>query len=170
MNKNLNEKDFKALAIAVFIPMVGIALLSAYNIIHSIGYLADMSKYYSDMPPADKAWLLHMFPCEIVENAAIISIVAISCTILFGALKNDTPFMPSVGKKLRIISIIYITALVIMFVIRIIAENIAASAPSMEYTGMFINGYNLMFVSLLILLSFIFDRGCKLQKESDETI
>lgn len=175
MSKNLNEKDpyernFRALAVGVFIIMIFFALLFADKIIFSIGYLADMSEYYSDMTPADKAWLLTKFPCEIVEGAAMISIAAIICTILFGALKNNTPFLPSIGKKLRIIVIIYCTAFVIMFVIRVIAENTAASVPSKEYIGMFINGYNLIFVSFLTLLSFIFDRGFKLQKDSDETI
>ncbi|MDE7289727.1 MAG: DUF2975 domain-containing protein [Oscillospiraceae bacterium] len=79
--------------------------------------------------------------------------------------KSNTPFIPQVPKGLRKIA----TALVVLFFILIAAEAV--------YSGITHTEFNLNIdvtlgasVCILLLLSSIFDYGCKLQKESDETL
>lgn len=79
--------------------------------------------------------------------------------------KSNTPFIPQVPKGLRKIS----AALVLMFFISIAAEAVYSVITHTEFK-LVVDATLWASVCILLLLSSIFDYGCKLQKESDETL
>lgn len=79
--------------------------------------------------------------------------------------KSNTPFVPQVPKGLRKISV----TLMVIFFIKIAAEEVYTRITHTEFT-LYIDATAWAFISILMLLSAIFDYGCRLQKESDETL
>lgn len=79
--------------------------------------------------------------------------------------KSNTPFIPQVPKGLRKIS----AALVAMFFISIAADAVYSGITHTEL-NFDIDATLCASVLILTLLSSIFDYGCKLQQESDETL
>lgn len=79
--------------------------------------------------------------------------------------KSNTPFIPQVPKGLRKIS----AALAVMYIISFLA-SVAYSLLTHTELNIYVDGTLAMFILVLVILSSIFDYGCKLQKESDETL
>ena len=169
MKKTLSEKNFEIIAKLIFVFMILFALVSAKSIVSNIHWIISMGEFYDDMPPSEKAFYLWNYPSNVIENIALMITAVLSCITLWRCLKAKTPFVPKMGRYLRIIAFTIFAALVLMFIMRIVAETIAGDGIHNEYLGSLNGGYGI-FVSLLIMLSFIFDRGFELQQESDETI
>lgn len=169
MKKTLSEKNFGIIAKGLFVIMILFALQFAKNFASGIHWIISLGEFYDNMPPSEKAFYLWNYPSNVIESVALMITTVLSCVILWRCLKAKTPFVPKMGKYLRIIAITILAALMLMFVTRIIAETIAGDGIHNEYRGL-LNGGDGIFVSLLIMLSFIFDRGFELQRESDETL
>lgn len=169
MKKTLSEKNFEIMAKGLFVIMILFALQFVKNFVSGIHWIITFREFYDDMPPSEKAFYLWNYPSRLIESAALIITAVLCCVILWRSLKAKTPFVPKMGRYLRIIAITIFAALMLMFVMRIIAETIAGGGINNEYSGL-LNSGDGIFVSLLILLSFIFDRGFELQQESDETL
>lgn len=169
MKKTLSEKNFEIIAKGLFVVMIAFALSSVESIVSNIHWIISMGEFYVDMPSSDKAFYLWNYPSQLIESVAFIITAVLSCIILWRCLKAKTPFVPKMGRYLRLIAVTILAAIVLMFIMRVIAETIAGDGIHNEYRG-FLNGGDGIFVSLLMMLSFIFDRGFELQQESDETI
>lgn len=169
MKKTLSEKNFEIIAKGLFVIIVLFALQFAKNFVSGIHWIITFKEFYNDMPPSEKAFYLWNYPSNVIESVALMITAVLSCIVLWRCLKAKTPFVPKMGKYLRIIAITILAALVLMFIMRIIAETIAGDGIHNEYRGILNGGYGI-FVSLLIMLSYIFDRGFELQQESDETL
>lgn len=169
MNKKINEKTFEVMTKWMFVIMILFVLLFANNFFRGIHWLIDLGEFYGDMPPSEKAYYIWNYPCQMIESVSLMITAVLSCVILMRCLKAKTPFVPKIGKYLRIIAVTIAAALLLMFAVRIIAETVSGAAPYREYQG-FLNGGDMIFISILIMLSYIFDRGFELQQESDETL
>lgn len=169
MKKTLNEKNFEILAKGLFVIIVLFALQFAKNFVGGIHWIITFKEFYNDMLPSEKAFYLWNYPSNVIESVALMITAVLSCIVLWRCLKAKTPFVPKMGKYLRIIAFTILAALILMFIMRIIAETIAGDGIHNEYRGILNGGYGI-FVSLLIMLSYIFDRGFELQQESDETL
>lgn len=92
--------------------------------------------------------------------------IAIICRNIFKEIdKSDTPFIPQVSKGMRKIAAV----MCIMFFVEG-AESVVYPIFTGTEPKLYINTTDFIFISVLMLLSYIFDYGCKLQKESDETL
>lgn len=169
VKKTLSEKNFEIMAKGLFVFMIAFALLFAERIASNIHWIISMRDFYDVMPSSDKAYYLWNYPSNVIESVAFIITAVLSCFILWRCLKAKTPFVPKMGRYLRIIAFTILAALLLMFIMRIIAETIAGDGIHNEYRG-FLNGGDGIFVTILIMLSYIFDRGFELQQESDETL
>lgn len=101
----------------------------------------------------------------IITSAAILYITAVCRKFCESIIKSETPFILQVPKGLRKIA----AAIVIMIFLSIVAEAVYSVITDTEFT-LFIDASGWASVCILMLLSSIFDYGCKLQQESDETI
>lgn len=169
MKKTLSEKNFEILAKGLFVIIVLFALQFAKNFVSGIHWIITFKEFYNDMPPSEKAFYLWNYPSNVIESVALMITAVLSCIVLWRCLKAKTPFVPKMGKYLRIIAFTILAALILMFIMRIVAETLAGDGIHNEYRGILNGGYGI-FVSLLIMLSYIFDRGFELQQESDETL
>lgn len=106
---------------------------------------------------------------ELIKYTAMMFITSLGCGIINCFEKNETPFVPQIPKKMVKISIIMIVAFLISTAVTILYP-VFTGMERAAYISFFTDGMNMIFSSILILLSKIFDYGCKLQKESDETI
>ena len=83
--------------------------------------------------------------------------------------KSGTPFIPQIPSGMRKLSAVIAVALIIsVFVYLGVPKIFGTKIPN--YNGFFTNGTCVYIDAVLIFLSSIFDYGCKLQKESDETL
>lgn len=169
MKKTLSEKNFEIIAKGLFVIIVLFALQFAKNFVSGIHWIITFKEFYNDMPPSEKAFYLWNYPSNVIESVALMITAVLSCIVLWRCLKAKTPFVPKMGKYLRVIAFTILAALILMFIMRIIAEAIAGDGIHNEYRGILNGGYGI-FVSILIMLSYIFDRGFELQQESDETL
>ena len=101
----------------------------------------------------------------LVVSAAILYITIVCKGFCENIVKSNTPFIPQVPKGLRKIAAV----LVVMFLISIAAEAIYSGITHTEF-NLVIDATLWVSVCILMLLSNIFDYGCKLQQESDETL
>ena len=101
----------------------------------------------------------------LIASAAFLAIALICKKIFVEIDKCGTPFIPQVSKGMRKIAAV----ICIMFFVEG-AESILYPVFTGTEPKLYIDGTDFIFVSVLMLLSYIFDYGCKLQKESDETL
>ncbi len=105
-----------------------------------------------------------------IDCAAFSIICTIGCGIIKRFKASETPFVSEVPKRLRAMAFIIMGAFLVSSAVKPLFKAAAGALPQDGYTGYFANPYGLIFVTLLIMLSYIFDIGCKLQRESDETL
>lgn len=98
-------------------------------------------------------------------SAVIFYITMICSRFCRDIYKSNTPFIPQVSKGLKKIAI----AIVFMVLLLVFGDILYSHITDTKMEGT-ISWLSMAFVSILLLLSAIFDYGCKLQKESDETI
>lgn len=102
---------------------------------------------------------------NLVVSAAILYIAVVCKRFCESIIKSGTPFIPQVPKGLRKIA----AAIVAMQFLSIAASAVYSGITGTEFT-IFIDTSAYILVCILFLLSSIFDYGCKLQQESDETL
>jgi len=105
-----------------------------------------------------------------IDCAAFAVICTIGCGIIKLFKASETPFVSGVSKRLRAMAFIVMGAFLVSVGVKLVFKAVTEVVPQDGYTGYFENPYGMIFVTLLIMLSYIFDIGCKLQRESDETI
>ncbi|MCM1329057.1 MAG: hypothetical protein NC253_06395 [Ruminococcus sp.] len=97
---------------------------------------------------------------------AAAAIAAVLKNIFKAIEKSGTPFIPQVSKGIR-----KITAVIcFMFVFQGLAVVVYPMLTGGGDPTLYFNWTSFIFVSVLELMGYIFDYGCKLQKESDETL
>ncbi len=105
-----------------------------------------------------------------IDCAAFAVICTIGCGIIKLFRASETPFVSEVPKRLRAMAFIIMGAFLVSAGVTLVFKAAAGAVPQHDYIGYFANPYGMIFVTLLIMLSYIFDIGCKLQQESDETL
>lgn len=115
---------------------------------------------------------------EMISNAAnLVTCIGIGFSVRFGGMafsalsKNETPFRYDVADKLKGASVPLIVCGGIVFMaevaVVIMTEGFGFAADKFDFFG----GLDvLLFGIALSALSYIFNYGCKLQQESDETL
>lgn len=111
---------------------------------------------------------LYLHLCSMIDSFFLALAFAFGITILYSVQKSSTPFTAYVGKGMRIISVSIILGYVLKPLVKLVISNILA-APAIETINYFGIGC-LPIMGLTFILSFIFDYGCELQRESDETL
>ena len=174
MKKTIKEKDpQKEFIIAtnfLFAAMIMfIIILTAHLAVVINGAVNAVSNVYGTASAAVRADILDYYSCRIVDILTVIAVAVIGFEISRRFKRDKTPFVPYIGKGLRIMAGVMLGGYLIMCAFHIVVPNIAGAAPPNEFHG-YINGTSMVLVSILCMLSYIFDYGCKLQKESDETL
>ncbi len=105
-----------------------------------------------------------------IDCAAFAAICTIGCGIIKLFKASETPFVSGIPKRLRVMAFIMMGAFLISTGVKLVFKAVSDAVPQGGYIGYFENPYSMIFVTLLIMLSYIFDIGCKLQQESDETL
>lgn len=105
-----------------------------------------------------------------IDCAAFAVICTIGCGIIKLFRASETPFVSGVPKRLRAMAFIIMGAFLVSVGVKLVFKAVTGAVPHDGYTGYFENPYGMILVTLLIMLSYIFDIGCKLQRESDETL
>ncbi|MCM1329059.1 MAG: DUF2975 domain-containing protein [Ruminococcus sp.] len=173
MKKQINEKETElnmnfmtnALYLIMFVFMILYAAFFVLTVIHTVQGVSA----YEYLTDGGKADFWDHYLCRLADTLTMAAISAVGFDIFRRFKKAGTPFTPDVGRGLRIIAVLLFAGWILMFAAHIIAEKITGTVPPNEYSG-FINGTAMMFVSIFIMLGYIFDYGCKLQRESDETL
>lgn len=98
-------------------------------------------------------------------SAVIFYITVICSRFCRDIYKSNTPFIPQVSKGLKKIAI----AIVLMVILLVFGDILYSHITDTKMEGT-ISWLSMAFSSILFLLSSIFDYGCKLQQESDETL
>ncbi len=143
--------------ITMIMAIIGVALLA----IGCIGLSLD----YAKNPDPEAAKEIYTGIQGLIVSAAILYITIVCKRFCDNIIKSNTPFIPQVPKGLRKMA----AAIVAMLLISIAASAVYSEITNTEFT-LFIDTSGWIFVYVLILVSSIFDYGCKLQKESDETL
>lgn len=147
----------KIIKILMFIMIVCTAVFFVNSIINTVSY--------AGAPNLEAANKLGESILALISSAAWL-VVTVICKNIFADIdKSSTPFIPQVPKGIRKIA----AAIIIMFIISAAEQLLYPIFTGVELK-LVIDGTSLIFVSILTLLSYIFDYGCKLQQESDETI
>lgn len=102
----------------------------------------------------------------IIISATVVYITVVCKGFCEDIIKSSTPFIPQVPKGLRKIS----TAISVMIILSLAEGAVYAKIADAEFTSLVSGMTGWIFVLMLTILSYIFDYGCKLQQESDETI
>ncbi len=136
--------------------MIGMLFISVIEIIIS-AVQSDFEEMYNS---------IFMF----IDCAAFAAICTIGCGIIKLFRASETPFVTGVPKRLRAMAFITLGAFLVSVGVKLVFKALTESVPRGGYIGYFENPYGMIFVTLLIMLSYIFDIGCKLQQESDETL
>ncbi len=109
---------------------------------------------------------------EIIWDAALL-IVFNFMRLIFGKLKKtDTPFSEGIDRKFKAIAYtLVIGGGVYFFTSLIVSGYISVSVPIEEMNISYTDGlYMLMIGTVIWGLAYVFERGCVLQRESDETL
>lgn len=101
----------------------------------------------------------------IIVSSAILYMTVVCMKFCENIIQSSTPFIPQVPKGLRKIA----AAIAVMLLLSIAASGVYSAVTGAEFI-LSIDATGWAFVFILMLLSSIFDYGCKLQQESDETI
>ncbi|MDE7279485.1 MAG: DUF2975 domain-containing protein, partial [Oscillospiraceae bacterium] len=120
---------------------------------------------------APSVWLAKAL-CIVIPNFVLclsLFVISLLCKNIFmNVNQSGTPFIPQVSKGMKKIAAVIAVMLVISaaaeFLFPIIFPVLGTE------TKLVIDADGWLFFALLLMLSNIFDYGCKLQQESDETI
>lgn len=166
MSKELEnvKKQIKNLLKFIKVFAVIMILFAAYFCIDCI---IDVVRYVQ--APAYKAPAAAIMLGESILSlisVAEYTVIAIICKNIFESIdKSYTPFIPQVPKGMRKIAFTVIAAFCASITAEVLYNQLAGTEISV-----YIDGTKFFLVSILMLLSCIFDYGCKLQQESDETL
>lgn len=162
-SKELKEVKRQIKIFMEVIPIIKVLAIICFVVIviSGIGLILD----YGKSPSPETAEEIYTFVQFAVAAAATWYISAVCSSFCKKIEKSDTPFIPQVPKGLRKIA----AALVVVFFISIAAETVYTEITHTEF-NLVIDATLWVSVFILLLLSSIFDYGCKLQQESDETL
>lgn len=162
-SKELQEvkRQIKELLKVIKIIMVMAIFCTAAFLIACIGGTVD----YVKMPSPEAAEEIYE-SIKYTFTAAVIFYITVVCSRFCSDIdKSNTPFIPQVSKGLKKIAI----AIVFAVLLSIGGDALYSVLTDTKFEGS-VSWIGMAFVSILLLLSSIFDYGCKLQKESDETL
>lgn len=173
MEKSIKEKklqkNLKTMTDVLFVCMIVFIVIMALSFVLTIIHVVGSASAYSCLSAEGKADFLDYYSCRIIDTFTLLAVAVVGFEIFRRFKKENTPFIPYIGKGLRIIAILLFAGIILMTAAHIVSYKITGVMPPNEYNG-FLDYGSAIFVSLLIMLSYIFDRGCELQQESDETI
>lgn len=121
------------------------------------------------LPSPENIEEVYICALNLIQFSALFVMTMICKNMIRSMKKSGTPFIPQIPNGMRKISAVIIIALLISVFVYLGIPKISGTEIA-EYSGFFTNGTCVYIDAVLIFLSSIFDYGCKLQKESDETI
>lgn len=163
------QKNFQIMTNTLYVIMLVFVILYAFSFVSTLIHVVQSASAYSYLPETGRADFIDYYACRIIDCLTMTVVTAVGFNIFSRFKKDKKPFVPYIGNGLRVIAFAMFAGFVLMFTAHILADVIAGAAPPNEYSG-FINGSSMIMVSIFGMLSYIFDYGCKLQQESDETI
>ena len=164
------QKNFSTAANVLFAAMIMfIIILKAHLAVVINAAVTAANNVYGTASAEIRADILDYYSCRTVDILTVIAVAVIGFEIFRRFRRDKTPFVPYIAKGLQIMACVMFVGYLIMCAIHVAVPNIAGANPPNEFHG-YINGTSMVIVSILIMLSYIFDYGCKLQKESDETL
>lgn len=161
-------KDYKIALIPAIIVAAFSELMFLWNFADTVRMTIAMFGNIPNLSAEGVSDILYINLCATVDSFCLVLAYAFGIAILCSIKKAATPFTAFIGKGMRAIAVSEILPYVFIFAAkRIIAA--AVTVPTAEYSGYF--GIGSVFgMLLLFVISFVFDYGCELQKESDETL
>ena len=163
------QKNFQIMSNMLFVVIIFFMILYALSFVLAVIHAIQSASAYSYLSETGRADFIDYYSCRIIDCLTMTIVTAVGFDIFRRFKRDNTPFVPYIGKGLRIIAIAMFVGFILIFSAHIFADVIAGAAPPHEYSGS-INVSSMIMVSMFIMLSYIFDYGCKLQKESDETL
>ncbi|MCM1329056.1 MAG: DUF2975 domain-containing protein [Ruminococcus sp.] len=161
--KNYTAKDYNIVLIPVIIIAAFSEIMFLWNFADTLSRAVDMLGRFPENPD-----VLYWHLCTTADSFAVVVDFVLLIALLYSIRKAATPFTAFVGKSMRALAVSMVLPYVFSFVLKIVLTATIA-APSENYTGYFgIGGVSMAF--LIFILSLVFDYGCKLQRESDETL
>lgn len=169
INEKDAQKNFQIMTNALYVIMLIFVILYALSLLTAVIHTVQSASAYGYLNETGRANFIDYYSCRIIDCLTMTVVTAVGFDIFRRFKRDQTPFVPYIGKGLRVIALAMFAGFALMFTAHIFADVIAGAAPPNEYSGA-INGGSLIMVSIFTMLSYIFDYGCKLQQESDEII
>lgn len=167
--RKATSRDYKI----ALIPCIILASLSSLMFLWNFVDTLNRAIYFTlnsvpKLAVQDASNMLYVNWCSVADSFCLLLAFLLFIAVLFSIKKAATPFTAFVGNGMRAIAVIEILPHVFSFAAkRVIAA--AVTLPTDEYSGYFGIG-NVAAMLMFFMISFIFDYGCELQRESDETI
>ena len=165
----MKSKEFKDSAkylnVGIMLILIGAGILAAARLYETVKSII----YFSGTPSAEIADEMYKDIIAFIEYAAVAFICLFSSQIMKSFRNNDTPFIQDIPKKILAIAATMPIAFLVSNIADFLFPVVTHITPT-DYTNFFMNGTNMIIASFLAMLSYIFDYGCKLQQESDETL
>lgn len=167
--KKMTSRDYKI----ILIPCIVIGSLSSLMFLWNFADTLYRAIFFTfntvpKLAAQQASNMLYVNWCSVADSFCLVLAYLLFIAVLCSIKKSATPFTAFVGKGVRAIAVIEILPHVFSFAAkRVIAA--AVTLPTNEYSGYFGIG-NVAAMLMFFMISFIFDYGCELQRESDETI
>lgn len=166
--KNYTSKDYAVALIPAIILAAFSEIMFLWNFADTLRRTAVMIGKVPSFSPADASDTLYLNLCVTADSFALVLTYAFFIAVLYSIKKAATPFSAFVGKGMRAIAVSMILPYAFNFVLKRILI-VTFAEPTEDYLGYF--GYGgIAIAGLLFVFSLVFDYGCELQRESDETL
>lgn len=149
------------------IAVVFMVIMLIFTAVFFVDCIVDLCEYIA----APSVWLAKAL-CIVIPNFILclsLFVISVLCKNIFmNVNQSGTPFIPQVPKGMKKIAAV----IAVMLVISAAAEFLFPIVFPVLGTEpeLVTDPAGWMFCSMLLMLSNIFDYGCKLQQESDETL
>lgn len=151
----------KTINIFIAITVIGVAGILFGLVAGIIGYVGS--------PSHENLEEIYICVLYLIQSFALFIMTMICKNMLNSMKKSGTPFIPQIPGGMRKLSAVITAALIISVFVYLGVPKISGTEIP-NYNGFFTNGTCVYIDAVLIFLSSIFDYGCKLQQESDETL
>lgn len=166
--KKFTAKDYKIMLLPSIAAASLFELMLLWNFADTLSRTINIFGKLPNLTAQGASDMLYINCSAAADSFCLALAFAFGIAVLCSVQKSATPFNAYVGKGMRAIAVSEILSYVLRFAVkRIIAA--VMTVPTAEYLGYFGIGC-IALMGLLIVISFIFDYGCELQRESDETL
>lgn len=147
--------------------LIFMVIMLIFSVVWLIDCITDIYKYTS----SPSIWLAKAL-CISIHDFILcgsLFVISIMCKNIFMSInQSGTPFIPQVSKGMKKIAAV----IAVMLILSAAAEYLFPIVfPELGTVPELVTDpAGWVFISLLLMLSVIFDYGCKLQQESDETL